>query len=77
MNSGWQSRGDGWHWDHTDGCFVEKDGGMRVVFVLYDKECKKIGRAKTLPDLYRIHSRLHSSNAPAAPSSSLAGGNAC
>jgi hypothetical protein len=52
----WTPRADGSCWDHTDGCFVEKDHPKR--FSLYDDECRLLAQTSTLDAAYVAHSKI-------------------
>ena len=57
---GWTERGDGFHWDHTDGCFVEKAyDRLPVRYALYNVKCGRLGKpVGSLLEAYRQHSEI-------------------
>lgn len=62
-NSDWKERGDGWHWDHPDGSFIEKELGTRAEFGLYNDDCDCLGRFPTLAAAHKAHAALGTANA--------------
>jgi hypothetical protein len=52
----WAERGDGCHWDHPDGCFIEKEHSER--FVLYTGKCVRLARVCSLRAAYQKHADL-------------------
>lgn len=56
---GWFARGDGFHWDHKDGCFIEKELGTKSEFTLYTKKAERMGSAASLEQAQNKHRLVH------------------
>lgn len=56
LPDGWKARGDEYHWDHTDGCFIERDfAGSKTVYVLYADDCTRVSGTKSLTTAFQSH----------------------
>jgi len=48
----WKARGDNFHWDHSDGSFVELDGTQ---YILYSKDCARLASVRTFAGAVLAH----------------------
>jgi hypothetical protein len=54
----WKARGDQYHWDHSDGSFIERDFGTGIRYVLYSDDCARLGSFRTLIAAGKAHAAL-------------------